>query len=264
MENTFEEQVGYWAHMLDESFRDEKQLNERRMVGPAGAAKGLNGGVDEIADFRQKLEDGVVEFEFTKADGTKRHAVGATSEQIVPTSERRKLDPSYDTNLTSYQHRGAYIIWFWDLDKNAVRCFNTNRFEGIVKYEQTSQHVTPDVKKVGDIYLHQDVDDGMMKTFDPETASQINSQIGSEIASGSNGFSSILVGGGFSNADSDFGSVEIAAGPSNEPILRIEIRKHGSDNDQPYPLKINEMRKYILEKWGVNIKKVIVDGQFEF
>jgi len=35
--------------------------------------------------------------------------------------------------------------------------------------------VTPDVKKVGDIYLHQDVDDGMMKTFDPETASQINS-----------------------------------------------------------------------------------------
>jgi len=102
MENTFEEQVGYWAHMLDESFRDEKQLNERRMVGPAGAAKGLNGGVDEIADFRQKLEDGVVEFEFTKADGTKRHAVGTTSEQIVPTSERRKLDPSYDTNLTSY------------------------------------------------------------------------------------------------------------------------------------------------------------------
>lgn len=52
MKNTFEEQVGYWAHMLDESFSDEKQLNERKMVGSAGAAKGLNGGVDEIADFR--------------------------------------------------------------------------------------------------------------------------------------------------------------------------------------------------------------------
>lgn len=42
------------------------------------------------------------------------------------------------------------------------------------------------------------------------------------------------------------------------------IRKHGSDTDQPYPLRINDLRKAILAKYGVNVKKVIVDGEFQF
>ena len=149
----FDEQVQYWAHMLDES-----TLDERKMVGPAGAARGQNGGLDEIADFRRKLDNGVVEFEFTKADGTRRHAVGTTSETIIPTAERRRLDPDYDENLASYERRQAYIIWFWDLEKNECRCFNTNRFEGIVHFEPTNRHVDMNVDRVGNIFIHRDVD----------------------------------------------------------------------------------------------------------
>ena len=77
----------------------QEMLNERRMSGPAAAARG---GVDEIAEFRGQLAAGVVEFEFTKADGTRRHAIGTTNEQVVPTAERRRLDPDYDENLASY------------------------------------------------------------------------------------------------------------------------------------------------------------------
>ena len=58
--------------------------------------------------------------------------------------------------------------------------------------------------------------------------------------------------------------IELDIGPSGEPILKIVIRKHGSDSDQPYPLRLNDLRKVILDKYGVNVKKVVVDGEFQF
>ena len=167
--NKAQDQIEYWAHMLDES-----TLAERRMAGPAAAAKG---GVDEIAEFRGQLAAGVVEFEFTKADGTRRRAVGTTNEQVVPTAERRRLDPNYDENLASYERRQTFIIWFWDLEKNAVRCFNTNRFEGLIRFEPTNKRVDAKIDKVGNIFIHRDVDVDANRPLDDARIDEINDRI---------------------------------------------------------------------------------------
>lgn len=187
-------------HGFRRDMYEDEPIDERRMDGPAAAKKG---GKDEIAEFRQMLNDGVVEFEFRKADGSLRHAVGTTSEAVVPTAERKSLDPEYDTNLASYQHRSAYIIWFWDLEKNACRCFNTNRFEGLVKFEPTNKHVDNSVTKVGDIFIHKDVDAGMEdpNKVTPEKAEAIYNDIGDELVSGSGDVAGVLIGGGFADTE---------------------------------------------------------------
>lgn len=64
--------------------------------------------------------------------------------------------------------------------------------------------------------------------------------------------------------NNDVGAFEIERGPAGEPVLRIEIRKHGNNNDQPYQLRINELRQAISERWNVDVRKVIVDGEFNF
>ena len=231
------DQIKYWATMLNEAMEDKslckahenkKHLDERRMLGPAAAAKG---GVDEIAEFRSKLAAGIVEFEFTKADGTRRHAVGTTNERVVPTAERRRLDPGYDENLASYERRQAYIIWFWDLEKNECRCFNTNRFEGIVHFEPTDRHVDMNVDHVGNIFIHRDVDVGGVNAVVPLTndrVDKINGEIGHMMVANEPEIAQIF-GGGL-HID-DVPNAELEIGPQGEPVLRIEIRRRGNEND---------------------------------
>ena len=102
----------------------DSSLDEHVMVGPVGAAK--TGGIDEIADFRRKLNQGIVVFSFVKADGTLRNAVGTTSRKYVPAREQAAQQSG--AMAASIERRKAYTIWFWDLQKDAFRCFNTNRF----------------------------------------------------------------------------------------------------------------------------------------
>lgn len=246
--------IDYWAHMLDES---TGRLDERRMAGPAAAR---DGGVDEIAEFRGKLAAGVVEFEFTKADGTLRHAVGTTNEQVVPTTERRRLDPDYDENLESYRRREAFIIWFWDLEKNECRCFNTNRFERLIGFEPTNRRVDMNVDRVGNIFIHRDVDAEQARPeINDEQLREINRQIeDGEIAGEVEGFAD-----GVGEFDIELNTI-IQRDQAGEPVLRIEIRRRGNENDQPYQLRINELRRVIRERWNVDVRKVIVDGVFEY
>ena len=131
------------------------------MHGPAYARK--TGGIDEIADMREKLANGVVEFTFWKhgEEGqgeVQRRAVGTTSEQVIPISVRRELDPNYDENVASYERRSGFIIWFWDLEKDAARCFNTNRFDEIVNYVPTTTRYN-DEDSIGPIEINKFVDD---------------------------------------------------------------------------------------------------------
>lgn len=131
------------------------------MHGPAWASK--TGGVDEIADMREKLANGVVEFTFWKhgengQGDVQRRAVGTTSEQVMPVSTRRELDPNYDENVASYERRSGFIIWFWDLEKDAARCFNTNRFDEIVNYVPTTTRYD-DEDSIGPIEVNKFVDD---------------------------------------------------------------------------------------------------------
>ena len=64
--------------------------------------------------------------------------------------------------------------------------------------------------------------------------------------------------------NNDVGAFEIERDPAGEPVLRIEIRKRGNDNDPPYQLRINELRRAVSERWNVDVKKVVVDGEFNF
>lgn len=246
-----------------------RKLNERAMVGPAGAARGRNDGVDEIADFRQKLENGVVEFQFLKRDGTRRHAVGTTSEAIVPTEERRRLDPSYDENMASYMRREAFIIWFWDLEKSALRCFNTNRFEDIIRYQPTAQRVTPQIERVGNIFIHRDVDDGMddpAQPLTPQRVESINQRLQADLSDAGNydGIAAVVTDGLRVNPE-DLDGIEIERMPDGRPLLRIVIRKNGANvNNGQYTLDLGHFRSYILERYGVDVKKVVVDGEFTF
>lgn len=262
-------QIKYWANMLNESFGNEsgREIDERRMSGPAAAR---NGGVDEIADMRHKLDTGIVEFEFMKHSengDVLRHAVGTTSESIIPTAERRRLDPNYDENVASYNRRSAFIIWFWDLEKNAARCFNTNRFERIINYQQTDQRIGNSIDHVGNIYIHRDVDAGMEdgNTVTDERAETVSNEM-DQIETALD-LADIAFAGGIDRGDfsgNDYPEFVISAGPDGEPTLKIIIRKHGSDNDQPYQLKINDLRREIRERWNVNVKRIEIDGLFEF
>jgi len=233
------------------------------MRGPAAARK--DGGIDEIADMREKLANGVVEFTFWKhgeagQGDVQRHAVGTTSELVVPIAERRRLDPSYDENVASYERRAGFIIWFWDLEKNAVRCFNTNRFDEILNYEPTTARAAPNVERIGNIFIHRDVEgDGV--ALDDDRIEAINGEIGDMMCAEEPEMTRIF-GGGLDLGDVPY--AEIERSPGGEPVLHIEIRKRGNDSDQPYQLRINEMRRLIRERFGVDVREVIVDGTFSY
>ena len=81
-----------------------------------------------------KLNNGVIQFAFKKNDGTIRKAIGTTSNKIIPIEQRIKIDPEYTQKVRTYENKKDYIIWYWDLQKNGLRSFNTNKFEGIIKY----------------------------------------------------------------------------------------------------------------------------------
>ena len=241
---------------------DSQQVNEVKhsMRGPAAARR--DGGIDEIADMRQKLANGVVEFTFWKhgengQGDVQRHAVGTTSEQVVPVAERRRLDPSYDENVASYERRTGFIIWFWDLEKNAVRCFNTNRFDEILNYEPTDRRAAPNVERVGNIFIHRDVDDGAGRPLDDARINEINGHIedlmaGEEIED--------VIG----TASGDALGIYVDRANDGEPMLRIEFNKRGTEQDPPYQIRVNELRREIRERFGVDIRRVVVDGTFRY
>lgn len=245
----------FWNNMLNEAMTD-KAVNERRMNGPAAAAKG---GIDEIAQMRQQLNDGIVEFEFTKADSTLRHAVGTTSETVIPTAECKRLDPNYDDNLASYMRRQAFIIWFWDLEKNEVRCFNTNRFERIINVERVN-HKIGNIQQVGNIFIHRDVDQNEdIAHINQDRVEEINRELDREPFAGK--WEDAVPGAG--NLV-NWNQIRIIKNNQHEPILRIVINKRGNENDPPYQICVNEIRRAILERFNVEVRHVEITGQIEY
>lgn len=251
------------APVAEAEIHDAARLDERRMAGPAAAR---NSGIDEIADMRAKLNNGVVEFEFWKHDPDGgpdiiRHAVGTTSEAVVPTAERRRLDPSYDENLASYRRRESFIIWFWDLEKNAVRCFNTNRFERIINVQENPGHVAPNVERIGDIFIHRDEDQNAAPVeLTPDVEERINDEIENDAGEALAG-----IAFGDQNAAAFNPGFGITRAANGEPVLKIIINKQNcTDNDAPYELKLNELRQEIRRRWNVDVKRAEVTGNFRF
>ena len=115
-------------------------VNERRMWSAADARM-IAGAVDEINGLRHDLESGIVEFTYFTDSWHKAHVVGTTSEDVIPSSVRRRLDPQYDRKVARFSKNPENIIWFWDLDKNEVRAFNTNRFDDVLRLKRTSKRL---------------------------------------------------------------------------------------------------------------------------
>lgn len=73
----------------------------------------------DIKDFRKKLSEGIVEFKFTKKDGTVREAKGTTNPDIISeyvepiASDKPKRDVKISDNSTRY----------FDIDSKGWRSF---------------------------------------------------------------------------------------------------------------------------------------------
>jgi WYL_2, Sm-like SH3 beta-barrel fold len=73
------------------------------------------------------LNEGVVSFTYTKADGSTRTARGTTNSDMIPESARATTNRNTDTSAQ---------VSYYDLDKNAWRSFaRSNLNESSVKSE---------------------------------------------------------------------------------------------------------------------------------
>ena len=90
----------------------------------------------ELDDFYAALEDGIVEFDFIKKDGTLRHAKGTLDPELMPDENaiRKQYEDAgedYDALMLKLKERKDYMPYFWDLDKGGYRQFHVSRFEGL-------------------------------------------------------------------------------------------------------------------------------------
>ena len=69
--------------------------------------------------LKQMLREGIIEFEYTKKDGTTRIAVGTTKLDLFKDSANYK-QPVGNREVNSD------IITYWDMDKDGWRSFNGN------------------------------------------------------------------------------------------------------------------------------------------
>lgn len=78
---------------------------------------------DKALELHDRLKDGIVEFKFTKKDGTERVARGTLQSELVPEYEAK-------TDRTPTKNYGA--MTYYDLEKNAFRSFKIVNLIGIV------------------------------------------------------------------------------------------------------------------------------------
>ena len=121
------EAIEYWQSYLDES-NDSQMVFERKMSR------------QELDDFYKKLQDDIVEFKYTKKDGTKRNAQGTLKKELMPSEQDlRKQYPDYDDMMKMFKARKDYMIYYWDLEKNAFRQFHVSRFDGFIDDDNVNE-----------------------------------------------------------------------------------------------------------------------------
>ena len=268
--NTFDRQVAYWAHMLDDTQHKESKkevvseskkevILERKMTR------------EEYDDLQQKLRTGVVKFKFKKKDGTTRDAVGTLNPALMPSEEDqraqyeqlRQADPTntqtYDEMLRMFDDRKGYMIYFWDLEKNAYRQFHVSRFEGIESFRPTNN--AADVQNIGNntfVYTDRQSLDAFMT---PDNLERIDNGLEQQFPSGV----SVKI-----NGQSIAGSGVLAvtydrATGTPTLIYAVHLEQDIDDfNIAPIELGINEVRKYIFDTYGVKIAKVKIQSEVSY
>ena len=81
----------------------------------------------DVQRFRNDLHAGFVRFEYTKKDGTQRVALGTLSTHLIPADKM----PEHSVDYVS--HTPAYIVTYYDLDRDAWRSFRADRFIDTIK-----------------------------------------------------------------------------------------------------------------------------------
>ena len=75
-----------------------------------------------LEEFKEMLHNGIVDFEFTKKDGTIRSAKGTLLENYLPA-------PKADSDSTPRKKNDNVVVYF-DVEKNAFRSFVKESFLG--------------------------------------------------------------------------------------------------------------------------------------
>lgn len=76
----------------------------------------------DIKDFKRALKNNIVEFSFTKKDGTTREAKGTLLESYITVS----------STSTNTRKKPEGIVAYWDLDKEGWRSFKQ---ENLISYK---------------------------------------------------------------------------------------------------------------------------------
>ena len=77
--------------------------------------------------LRKNLKDGIVEFTYSKQDGSFRNAKGTLHELLIPKDKKPKGDMSDSAAKPNYKS-----IAYFDLDKQEWRAFSIDKFIGFV------------------------------------------------------------------------------------------------------------------------------------
>lgn len=157
------------------------QLNERKMSRT------------ELDSFYDSLQDGVVEFDFIKKDGSKRHAIGTLNPDLMPSRQqivKIYADQGIDLDQLEQrlQMRKDYMPYFWDLEKNGYRQFHVSRFEGItssggsapsqiLEVENDSQSITIEINS-GPSFQYDDRGHELSKSMAERIAREWSSDYG--------------------------------------------------------------------------------------
>lgn len=81
--------------------------------------------------LRKNLKDGIVEFRYSKQDGSLRDAKGTLHELLIPDDKKPKGDMSDSAAKPNYKS-----IAYFDLDKQEWRAFSIEKFIGFVTVYQ--------------------------------------------------------------------------------------------------------------------------------
>ena len=237
--------------MLDESCGKSSQnvICERKMSR------------EELDDFYQKLRTGKVKFSFKKKDGTMRNAVGTLNPALMPSEEeqrrmydaQRQEEPeshqqTFDQMLQMFEDRKEYMIYFWDLEKNAYRQFHVSRFEGVESFTRTNN--IADVRQVNaNTFIYNDTE-SLDDFLTPAQVDTINDQLETAFPAG------IPLAVGTTEVRSS-GTLEFQYNRgSGVPTLIYVSSMEMPQNNEPLKIAINQIIQLIAERFGVRIAKV--------
>lgn len=114
------ESIRFWESVLRE-YPGADLVLERRMSPK------------QLRRFYGKLEEGEIQFRYQKKDGSIRQARGTLNAELMPKKTARSdWYRDFDDLCGKARNNRNFIVFYYDLDRNAFRRFHITRFRGYV------------------------------------------------------------------------------------------------------------------------------------